>query len=422
MLPLRLQQASEKAVRQARRMRGADFMLRDLPIEAKVYYIAPVERYTILATCSFGLEALVASELSGLGITGMRNENGRVAFEGTAADVAAANIGLRVADRVLLRLAEFDAVDFDALFDGVGGVPWPEFLPERPSVTVHARSVKSKLASVPAIQAASKKSIMETLMKARRISRVEEGGPAYGVEVALSSDRAEVLLDTTGAGLHKRGWKEAVGEAPLRENLAAALVLLSRWDPSRPFADPLCGSGTIPIEAAMIARHMPPGLRRSFAAESWPHIPADVWRGAREKGKAGVVEEDFLIAASDRDGSVLEAARANAKRAGVAEHIRFRQGDARSFKADGDYGCLVCNPPYGERLGGKSEVEALYRAMGDVFRGLPSWSFFVLTAHPDFPRLAGMQATKNRKLYNGNIKTWLYQFFGPLPRGQRPTA
>jgi len=375
-----------------------------------------VERYTILATCSFGLEALVASELAGLGFSGACNENGRVVFEGTAMDVAEANIGLRVADRVLVRLAGFPAPDFDALFEGVGSVPWPDFLPERPAVTVRARSLHSKLTSVPAVQSSAKKAIVERLMKARGTRRVEEDGPSYGVEIALSSDRAEVLLDTTGAGLHKRGWKASTGEAPLRENLAAALILLSRWKPSRPLADPLCGSGTIPIEAAMIARRMPPGLHRSFAAESWPHIPAAVWREAREKARAGVTEEEFLIAASDRDGSVLEAARSNAKRAGVAEHIRFRQGDVRSFKADGDYGCLICNPPYGERLGSRSEAEALYRAMGDVFRGLPSWSFFVLTAHPDFPRLAGMRATKNRKLYNGNIKTWLYQFFGPLPR------
>lgn len=359
----------------------------------------------------------MASELAGLGVSAARSENGRVVFEGSDADLAAANIGLRVADRVLVRLAEFDAADFDALFDGVGGVPWPDFLPERPSVTVRARSVKSKLSSVPAIQASAKKAVMGSLMKARRISRVEEDGPGYSVEVALSSDRAEVLLDSTGPGLHKRGWKAAAGEAPLRENLAAALVLLSRWDPSRPFADPLCGSGTIPIEAAMIARRIPPGLRRTFAAESWPHVPAAAWREAREKGKAGMVEEEFLIAASDRDGAVLDIARANAKRAGVGEHIRFRQADVRSFKPDGDYGCLVCNPPYGERMGGKGETEALYRAMGDVFRGLPTWSFFVLTAHPEFPRLAAMRATKNRKLYNGNIRTWLYQFFGPLPRG-----
>ena len=224
------------------------------------------------------------------------------------------------------------------------------------------------------------------------------------------------MLDATGEGLHKRGYRTGTGEAPLRENLAAAMVHLSRWQPGRPFADPLCGSGTIAIEAAMSGRGIAPGLHRSFAAESWPFVPAEVWRRARDEARALERRAEPLdIAASDRDGKVLDIARANAAKAGVADAIRFERRDVEAFAPSGDYGCIVTNPPYGERLGDLREAENLYRSMGRALRRLDTWSVFVLSAHPEFPKHFGARSTKNRKLYNGNIRCWLYQYFGPLP-------
>ena len=317
-----------------------------------------------------------------------------------------------------LKLAEFPASDFDDLYEGVRGIAWKDLLPPRAAVDVHARSARSRLAAVPSIQSVSKKAIVDSLLGARRggTARVEETGPGCTVEIALQSDRVSVLLDTSGAGLHKRGYRAEAGPAPLRENLAAALVMLSRWDPSRPFADPLCGSGTIPIEAALTARGSAPGINRPFAAEALPIVPAGAWNEAREEARA--MEKrgaGTIIEASDRDGAMVEVARRNAKKAGVQDCIRFTTRPLDAFRSPGEYGCLVCNPPYGERLGDSREVEKLSRDMGLLFRRLPTWSFFALTGSTDFPRFFGGRPSRNRKLYNGNIRCYLYQYFGPLP-------
>lgn len=375
--------------------------------------------YACAAAASFGLESVVRSEIERLGIAGTRVEDRRVLFDATAQDIARCNIRLRAADRIVIQVGEFPAPDFDALYEGVRALPWRELLAPSPAVSVDARSVTSKLTAVPSVQSVAKKAIIDALGGARRHARVDrmpETGPRYDVQVNLRRDRAVVNLDTTGPGLHKRGYRRHVGEAPLRENLAAALVLLSRWDTSRPLADPVCGSGTIAIEAALLAANIAPGINRRFAAEDWPLIPEPVWREERASARdAQVRDAHATILASDRDPGMVKAAAANASAAGVAELIQFRSAPLESFTSDREFGCLVCNPPYGERLGSTRDADELARAMGTLWRAMPTWSCFVLSAREDFERSFGARAAKNRKLYNGNIRCWYYQFFGPLP-------
>jgi putative N6-adenine-specific DNA methylase len=372
------------------------------------------------AAATFGLESVVRDELLGLGLSVKSTMDRRVLFEGTALDMARCNIRLRTADRVWLRIADFPASDFDDLYEGVRQASWREFLPRAAAVVVKARSSRSRLASVPTLQSVSKKAIIDALLGARGHQgrqRAEESGPTYTVEVSLLRDRAAVCLDTSGAGLHKRGYRVETGAAPLRENLAAALVLLSRWDPSRPFADPLCGSGTIAIEAALIARGAAPGIRRRFAAEEWPSLPARIWPDARQEARdAEHREAAVTIEASDRDPVMVDAAARNATKAGVSDFVQCRCAPLGAFQSKRGYGCVVTNPPYGERLGERQEVEALSGEIGDLYRRLGTWSFFILTASTSFPRLFGRPFTKNRKLYNGNLQCYLYQWFGPLPR------
>jgi len=373
-------------------------------------------RYDLVATTTFGLESLVGSELSGLGFAQRTVENGQVRFAGDAADIARCSLRLRTADRIFVVLAEFPAADFDALFEGVRGIDWRSIATRDAAITVNARSAKSRLASVPAIQSVAKKAIVAAMLGDRRGARLAETGPAMDVEIRLSADRASVMLDATGEGMHKRGYRTGAGEAPLRENLAAAMVLLSRWEPGRPFADPLCGSGTIVIEAALSGRGMAPGALRTFTAESWPFLPREAWKRAREESRAAERPgEPMDVTASDRDGKVLDIARANAARAGVADAIRFERRDLEALEPAGGYGCIVTNPPYGERLGDVREAERVAQALGRLYRRLGTWSLFALSPHPEFPRHFGLRPTKNRKLYNGNIRCWLYEYFGPLP-------
>jgi putative N6-adenine-specific DNA methylase len=380
--------------------------------------------HDLLVTATFGLESLAAAELSDLGFGRVTVENGHVRTAGEALDIARCNVRLRTADRVFLVLAEFPAPDFDALFEGVRAIDWPGLAPRDAAITVNARSAKSRLASVPAVQSVAKKAIVTSMTRGRRGARISEAGPRIDAEIWLTADQATVLLDATGEGLHKRGYRAAAGAAPLRENLAAALVLLSRWQPGRPFADPLCGSGTIAIEAALIGRGMSPGMHRTFAAESWPFVPREAWQNAREEARAAERRDPIDVAASDRDGTVLDLARTNAAKAGVGDAIRFVCRDVEAFVPSGEYGCIVTNPPYGERLGDVREAERLYQAMGRLHRRLHTWSLFALSAHPEFPRFFGSRPTKNRKLYNGNLRCWLYQYYGPLPPSlsARPSA
>jgi len=374
--------------------------------------------YTLVATATFGVEALVADELRTLGYEDLTVENGRVSFAGGAEDIARCNIWLRTADRVLMRMADFRATDFEELFQQTLRVGWEELIPATGKMHVIGKSVKSKLFSVPDCQAIVKKAIVEALKRRYQGTWFEETGPVYRIEVALSNDRATLTVDTSGPGLHKRGYRMETGEAPLKETLAAALVKLSRWEPHREFADPFCGAGTIAIEAALMGRNRAPGIGRSFVSEEWPTMPKRLWQEAREEARSREREAQFRILASDADGAALRIARDNAQRAAVDGFISFQKRTIEEFRSSRKWGCIVCNPPYGQRTGEAREVERIYRAMGEVYSRLDGWSLFALTPHPLFERLFGRKAQKKRKLYNGNILCHLYQYLGP--RGPLP--
>ncbi|HOH25371.1 MAG TPA: class I SAM-dependent RNA methyltransferase [Syntrophorhabdus sp.] len=371
--------------------------------------------YTLIATSSFGLESVVAQELRNLGYEDLIVENGRVIFKGKEPDIARCNIWLRTADRVLIKMAEFKATDFDELFQGTFNVAWEDIIPVNGKMHVTGKSVRSKLASVRDCQTIVKKSVIKAMNRKYHLARFPETGPLYRIEISLVKDVAILTIDTTGQGLHKRGYREESGEAPLRENLAAAIVLLSRWKPERVLVDPVCGSGTIPIEAALIGRNIAPGLKRNFVSESWQNMSKIMWDTVRSEARMKENTTRFRILASDKDGRVLKKARDNAVRAGVGEVITFQRLPVEQFSSHKKYGCIICNPPYGQRIGNSKEVEQLFRSMGEVFSKLKTWSFFILNAHPGFESFFGKKSDKNRKLYNGDIKCYLYEYFGPFP-------
>ncbi len=376
----------------------------------------PPAKLDLIATSTFGLEAVVSRELEALGYAPKIIQSGRVLFSGDASDICRANLWLRAADRVLLRLGVFAACDFGQLFDHTFALPWEAWIPADAAFPVSGRSIKSQLSSVPACQKIVKKAVVEKLKSVYGVEWFEEAGAKFSIEAALLEDQATLTIDTSGPGLHKRGYRPLVGKAPLKETLAAALILLSYWNSERPLVDPFCGSGTIPIEAAMIGRNMAPGLQRVFAAESWPAIPASLWEEAREEARrlARPALPQRIIGA-DLDENALALARRNAEKAGVAEDIHFQRHALADLTSKRSYGCVICNPPYGQRMGGQAEIQALYRAMPNVFRRLKTWSFYVLTAHPAFEALLGQEAHRRRKLYNGRIECTYYQYYGPKP-------
>jgi putative N6-adenine-specific DNA methylase len=367
--------------------------------------------YNLIATSTFGLESVLAYELRALGYNDLFTENGRVSFRGDASAIAECNLWLRTADRVLIKMAEFPAHDFEELFQGALRVDWEEHLPLNANIHVIGKSVRSKLHSVPACQSIVKKAIVEAMKRRYRKGRFEESGLEYRIEVSLLKDVAILTMDTTGQGLHKRGYRRQAGNAPLKETLAAGLVLLSRWKPDRTLADPLCGSGTIAIEAALIGKNRAPGLRRKFAAEEWPTMPPKVWSEARERAAAAERAMEFMILASDIDGAVVRMAQQNTAAAGVQDVIQFEQKDIERFHSDKKNGVIICNPPYGERMGeDHRQIEDVYRALGKVYANLNAWSLFALSASPQFERMIGRKADRKRKLFNGNILCYYYQY------------
>ena len=377
----------------------------------------------LIATSTFGLEAVVARELAALGYEGRPTQTGRIEFVGDGEAVARANLWLRSADRVLIRVGRLEARDFDTLFEAVQALPWEDWIPADGCFPVSGRSVKSGLSSVPAVQRCVKKAIVIRLLDAHRVQRLPESGPEVAVEVALLKDVVTLTIDTSGKGLHKRGYRDLIGTAPLRETLAAALVQLSFWNGERPLVDPFCGSGTICIEAAMIGRNIAPGLQRRFAAESWPTIDAAVWQRARDEATRSVGEDlAEPIVGSDIDTNALTMAQRHAIRAGVADSIRFHKVPFAELASPREHGCLITNPPYGERLDELHEVSDLYHSMPMILRRLPTWSFFIFTSWKDFERLTGRQADRRRKLYNGSIQCTYYQFHGPKPGGDTAPA
>jgi 23S rRNA (guanine2445-N2)-methyltransferase / 23S rRNA (guanine2069-N7)-methyltransferase len=370
----------------------------------------------LVATSTFGLEAVVARELEALGYPARSTQTGRVEFEGDGRAIARANLHLRTADRVLVRVAGFQAPDFDALFETTLDVPWEEWIGPDDAFPVSGRSVRSTLSSVPAVQRTVKKAIVERLMRAHGVRTLPETRSVVPVEIALLKDEATLLLDTSGSGLHKRGYRDLVGAAPLRETLASALVELSFWKRGKPLADPFCGSGTIAIEAAMLGRRMAPGLGRSFAAEDWPVIEESVWAEAHEEARdLELPDLGEPILASDIDENALSLARRHAERAGVAADIRFERRSFVELESMLEYGCMVTNPPYGVRMEEDTQVRKLYESMRVVFARLPSWSFFVLTPWRDFETIVARRADRRRKLYNAQIECTYFQFHGPRP-------
>ncbi|AVP54946.1 methyltransferase [Clostridium tetani] len=371
--------------------------------------------YTLIATATFGLEKVVADELRELGYEDLIIENGKVTFQGSEMDIVTCNMWLRTADRVLIKMAEFKAESFEELFQGTLKVEWGDIIPETGFMHVTGKSVKSKLFSVPDCQSITKKAVVESMKRKYNKEMFSEDGATYKIEVAILKDIVTLTLDTTGSGLHKRGYREFAGEAPLKETLAAALVLLSKWEPSRILADPFCGSGTIPIEAAMIGKNIAPGLNRNFVSEDWDIIPKNLWQDMRKYARNSINDKEFRILASDINGRVLKTARDNAEKAGVADYIAFQRMDMKEFRNKKRYGFIITNPPYGERIGNAKEVENLYEDMGRTFQELKDWSYFVITSYEDFENCFGEKSDKNRKLYNGRIKCYYYQYFGAEP-------
>ena len=372
--------------------------------------------YDLIATSAMGLEALVAKEVRELGYE-CQVDNGRILFQGDEKAIAKSNLWLRTADRVRLKIGEFKATTFDELFEKTKALPWEKFLPENAEFPVSGKSVKSKLFSVSDCQSIVKKAIVERMKKHyKKEGWFEENGPLFKIEVALHKDIALLTIDTSGSGLHKRGYRVAQGEAPIKETLAAALVMLTNWTPDRPFVDPFCGSGTIPIEAALMGQNIAPGFNREFVSENWPWIPSSVWDEVRlEAEDLANYDQPLDITGSDIDHRLVKIAQENAFEAGLGDLISFKQMRVQDFTTPKQYGVIVGNPPYGERLGEKGAVQKMYHEMGQAFADLETWSVYILTSDEEFETHYGKKTTKKRKLFNGFIKTDYYQYWGKRP-------
>lgn len=386
-----------------------------------------MENYELIAPCHFGMEAVLKREIHDLGYEVSRVEDGKVSFEADAAGIAMANVFLRTTERILLKAGEIRAESFDELFERTKELPWENYIPRNGRFWVaKANSIKSALFSPSDIQSVMKKAIVERLKSVYHISWFAEDGADYPIRVAFMKNVASIGIDTSGTSLHKRGYRQMTVKAPITETLAAALLDLTPWRKNRILVDPFCGSGTFPIEAAMKAADMAPGMRRSFLAETWENlVPESCWRDAREEAGERVdlkVETD--IQGYDIDPEALKAARANAKMAGVDQLIHFQQRAIKDLSHSKPYGFLIMNPPYGERLEEKEALASLYREIGEAYRRLDRWSMYLITSYEDAQRQIGQKAEKNRKIYNGMLKTYFYQYPGPKPprRNQQETG
>ena len=359
----------------------------------------------------FGLEGLCADELRRLGLSDVRAENGRVLCAARPADIPRVNLNLRTGERALLLLGSFPAGDFDALFEGVRALPWEDFLPRDAAFPVKGHCLNSALHAVPACQSIVKKAVAARLGAKYGLEQLPETGSLYQIQFAIMKDTASLYLDTTGAGLHKRGYRAVGVVAPLRETLAAAMVMLSKYRGRDPFCDPFCGSGTIAIEAALIAKNRAPGLDRSFSAQKWGFVPASAWMEAADEAMDKEFDGDYDIWGGDIDPKAVAIARSNAEKAGVEDLVRFEVADALTFHREAPYGKIVTNPPYGERIMEKKEAEDLYRGFGKAFRALPEgWTLSLLSSHTEFERTFGRNADRKRKLYNGMLKCDLFLY------------
>ena len=379
--------------------------------------------YELIAPCHFGLEAVLKKEILDLGYEISQVEDGKVTFLGDAEAICRANIFLRTTERILLKVGSFKAVTFEELFQGTKALPWEEYIPQDGRFWVKkANSIKSKLFSPSDIQSIMKKAMVERMKQGYGVSVIPETGADYPVRVSLYKDIVTVALDTTGESLHKRGYRKLTSKAPIEETLAAALIMLTPWNKDRILVDPFCGSGTFPIEAAMMAANMAPGMNRSFLSEDWKQIiPRKCWYEAMDEAQEMVDDTVSVdIQGYDLDPEVIKAARANAELAGVAHMIHFQQRPVSELSHPKKYGFLITNPPYGERIEDKKNLPALYTQIGERFKALDSWSAFIITSYEDVEKYMGRKVDKNRKIYNGMMKTYFYQFLGPKPPRRKP--
>lgn len=367
--------------------------------------------YTLIATCAFGIESILSKELKNLGYEDLAVENGKVEFRGDELDIAIANVHLRTAERVLIKLAEFKAMTFEELFQGTKAIEFGDIIPVSGKMHVVGKSVRSTLHSVPDCQSIVKKAVVESMKRKYDREQFAETGPVYKIEIGLLKDMATITLDTSGVGLHRRGYRENSGVAPLKETLAAALVLIAGYDGTRPLVDPFCGSGTILIEAAMIAKNIPPNMDRSFVCETWTGFPKEVFEQVREGAKNQIKRGKLKIKGFDNDTYVLSTARMNAKKAGVFESIYFIHEDVMNLKYEEENCVIITNPPYGERLGEAEEIKRLIGKMGRDKAEHEDFDMYIISAMEGFENAFGRKSDKNRKLYNGRILTYFYQYF-----------
>ncbi|QDT65859.1 THUMP domain-containing class I SAM-dependent RNA methyltransferase [Calycomorphotria hydatis] len=377
----------------------------------------------LIATTAYGLEAVVSRELKALGYDDQATQDGRITFDADAVAVARCNLWLRSANRVLVKLAEFPANDFDQLYDGMQTIDWTPWVPGDGKFPVTVGSVKSTLHHTPSCQSIAKKSVVEAMRQQHGVTELPETGIEVPISISIVRNVATVALDTSGSGLHRRGYRTQAGAAPMRETLAAALVQLSVWNPERTFVDPFCGSGTIAIEAALIGRNIAPGLRRTFVAEDWPMFPRDLWDDAIAEAEELMIHEPIRppLIATDIAPGVLRLARENAKRAGVEEDIHFQQMPVSDFTSSKKYGVIITNPPYGERLGDEAGSQSTLRQLGYVLQNLETWSCFLICPERKIDREIGREANRRRKLYNGTIECTYHQFLGPRPPRREPS-
>ena len=378
-----------------------------------------MSRYELIAPCHFGLEAVLKKEIQQLGYDVVSVEDGRVTFAGDEMAICRANIFIRTAERILLKMGDtFKATDFDELFEGTKAIAWEEVLPRDARFWVtKATTNKSALFSGSAIQSIVKKAIVEKMKQTYRVSRFDEDGDEYPIRVFIFKDMVTIGLDTSGVSLHKRGYRQLVGKAPISETLAAALLMLTPWHKDRVLVDPFCGSGTFPIEAAMIGANIAPGMNREFTANNWGKLtPRKLWYQAHDEAADLVSHDvDMNIQGYDIDPEIVKCAMANARAAGVEQYIHFQARDVKDLRHPKHYGFIITNPLYGERLEEKEALPALYRTIGESFRALEDWSMYLITSYEDAEKYVGRKADKNRKIYNGMIKSYFYQFMGPKP-------
>lgn len=376
-----------------------------------------MEKIELIATCNFGVEAVLKEEIINLGYDIRKVEDGRITYVADVCGIAMSNMWLRTAERIHLKMGEFHATSFEELFQGVKRIEWERWIKKDSIFPVKkAVSIKSRLFSTPDIQAITKKATVERLKTVYRVDWLEEKGEEYPIQVFINKNEVTITLDTSGDSLYKRGYKERQSEASIKETMAALMVMLTPWNETRELIDPFCGAGTILIEAAMIGLNIAPGLNRKFTFENWTQIKEEDWKDIKKQAFLSIRNDlEFKLQGYDIDEEVLKIARDNAENAGVADYIHFQQRDMREISSSKKYGFIITNPPYGERMEDKPTVERLYQDMGRAFKKLDTWSFYIIASHEEFEKFFGRKADKKRKLYNGMLKTNLFKFHGPKP-------